>query len=57
LAVVALYYMTLDGSAPDLSQVMSATGEKAFEMAFILASCRPARPCRDRPNPLTGWLA
>jgi chitinase len=39
----APYYSTLDSSAPDLSQVMAATGQKAFDMAFILAggSCGP----------------
>jgi chitinase len=40
----APYYMTLDSSAPDLGQVMSATGQKAFDMAFILADggCTPS---------------
>jgi chitinase len=33
----APYYLTLDAGAPDLTQVMAATGQKAFEMAFILA--------------------
>jgi len=33
----APYYYTLDSTAPDLGQVMSATGQKAFELAFILA--------------------
>ena len=33
----APYYYTLDSDAPDLGQVMSATGQKAFELAFILA--------------------
>lgn len=33
----APYYYTLDSAAPDLGQVMSATGQKAFELAFILA--------------------
>jgi chitinase len=39
----APYYSTLDSSAPDLGQVMAATGQKAFDMAFILAggSCSP----------------
>src|SRR5262249_43801046 len=31
----APYYSTLDSSGPDLGQVMAATGQKAFEMAFI----------------------
>jgi chitinase len=41
----APYYSVLDASAPDLGTVMSATGQKAFDMAFILAdgsSCTPA---------------
>ena len=40
----APYYSVLDSSAPDLGTVMSATGQKAFEMAFILADggCAPA---------------
>jgi chitinase len=40
----APYYSVLDPNAPDLGKVMSATGQKAFEMAFILAGggCVPA---------------
>ncbi|HEX6518669.1 MAG TPA: hypothetical protein VF070_01440, partial [Streptosporangiaceae bacterium] len=41
----APYYYAQDSGGPDLSQVMSATGQKAFDMAFILAnggSCSPA---------------
>ncbi len=40
----APYYSVLDPNAPDLGTVMSATGQKAFEMAFILADggCVPA---------------
>jgi chitinase len=41
----APYYDVLDSDAPDLGTVMSATGQKAFDMAFILAdgdSCAPA---------------
>jgi chitinase len=42
----APYYSVLDSDAPDLGTVMSATGAKAFDMAFILAdngsSCSPA---------------
>jgi chitinase len=33
----APYYYTLDSAAPSLPSVMSATGEKAFELAFVLA--------------------
>ncbi|HEY5017459.1 MAG TPA: hypothetical protein VII59_11860, partial [Streptosporangiaceae bacterium] len=29
----APYYSTLDSNAPDVGQVMSATGQKAFDMA------------------------
>ena len=42
----APYYSTLDSSGPDLGQVMSATGQKAFEMAFILAD----GGCSRRPG-------
>jgi len=41
----APYYAVLDSAAPNLTQVMSATGQKAFDMSFILAdgsSCAPA---------------
>ncbi len=40
----APYYSVLDSAAPDLGAVMSATGQKAFDMAFILADggCTPA---------------
>ncbi|MGH3251630.1 MAG: hypothetical protein ACRDOI_36225 [Trebonia sp.] len=40
----APYYSVLDSNAPDLGTVMSATGQKAFDMAFILADggCTPA---------------
>jgi chitinase len=41
----APYYSVLDAGAPDLGTVMSATGQKAFDMAFILADgsgCTPA---------------
>jgi chitinase len=41
----APYYSVLDSDAPDLGTVMSATGQKAFDVAFILAdgsSCEPA---------------
>src|SRR5260370_24432315 len=47
----APYYSTLDSAGPDLGQVMAATGQKAFDMAFILASggwCGPAWDGTDR---------
>jgi chitinase len=33
----APYYYVLDSAAPDLGQVISATGQKAYELAFLLA--------------------
>lgn len=33
----APYVMPLDNNPPDLAQVMAATGQKAFELAFVLA--------------------
>ncbi|HEX3788264.1 MAG TPA: carbohydrate-binding protein [Pseudonocardiaceae bacterium] len=33
----APYVMPLDNNPPDLSQVMAATGQKTFELAFVLA--------------------
>jgi chitinase len=41
----APYYSVLDTGAPDLGTVMAATGQKAFDMSFILADgggCTPA---------------
>ena len=41
----APYYSVLDSAAPDLGTVMAATGQKAFDVSFILAdgsSCTPA---------------
>ena len=40
----APYYSVLDSAGPDLGTVMAATGQKAFDMAFILADggCTPA---------------
>jgi chitinase len=39
----APYYSVLDSAGPDLGAVMSATGQQAFDMAFILADggCTP----------------
>jgi chitinase len=39
----APYVMPLDNTPPDLTQVMSATGQKSFELAFVLADggCTP----------------
>ena len=49
----APYYSTLDSSAPDLGQVMSATGQKAFDMAFILASGGACSPSWDGTDPVS----
>ena len=49
----APYYSTLDSSAPDLGSVMSATGQKALEMAFILASASSCAPAWDGTDPVS----
>lgn len=49
----APYYSTLDSSGPDLGQVMSATGQKAFDMAFILASGGSCAPAWDGTDPVS----
>jgi len=52
----APYYYTLDTSAPDLGQVIAATGQKAFLLAFVLADggCTPAW---DGTDPTAGDTA
>jgi chitinase len=49
----APYYSTLDSDAPDLGQVMSATGQKAFDMAFILADGGSCAPSWDGTDPVS----
>ena len=49
----APYYSTLDSNAPDLGQVMSATGQKAFDMAFILADASSCAPAWDGTDPVS----
>jgi chitinase len=49
----APYYSTLDSDAPDLGQVMSATGQKAFDMAFILADSSSCEPAWDGTDPVS----
>jgi chitinase len=49
----APYYSTLDSSAPDVGTVMSATGQKAFDMAFILASGSSCAPAWDGTDPVS----
>jgi chitinase len=49
----APYYSTLDSNAPDVGQVMSATGQKAFDMAFILADGGSCDPSWDGTDPVS----
>jgi chitinase len=49
----APYYLTLDSDAPDLGQVMAATGQKAFDMAFILADGSSCAPSWDGTDPVS----
>ena len=49
----APYYSTLDSSGPDLGSVMSATGQKAFDMAFILANGGSCSPSWDGTDPVS----
>ena len=49
----APYYSTLDSSAPDVGQVMAATGQKAFDMAFILSGGGSCSPSWDGTDPVS----
>jgi chitinase len=49
----APYLYTLDSDAPNVSQVMSATGQKAFDMAFILANGSGCAPSWDGTDPVS----
>jgi chitinase len=49
----APYYLTLDSDAPDLGQVMTATKQKAFDMAFILADGSSCEPAWDGTDPIS----
>lgn len=49
----APYYSTLDSSAPDVGTVMSATGQKAFDMAFILANGSSCSASWDGTDPVS----
>jgi chitinase len=49
----APYYSTLDSNAPNVGQVMSATGQKAFDMAFILANGSSCSPSWDASDPVS----
>jgi chitinase len=50
----APYYSVLDPAAPDLGAVMSATGQKAFDMAFILANGGGCAPAWNGTDPVSG---
>ena len=50
----APYYSVLDSAAPDLGTVMSATGQKAFDMAFILADGGGCTPAWNGTDPVSG---
>jgi len=50
----APYYSVLDSAAPDLGPVMSATGQKAFDMAFILADGGSCTPAWNGTDPVSG---
>ena len=50
----APYYSVLDSAAPDLGTVMSATGQKAFDMAFILADGGSCAPAWNGTDPVSG---
>jgi chitinase len=49
----APYYYAQDSTPPDLSQVMSATGQKAFDMSFILASGGSCAPAWEGNDPVS----
>jgi chitinase len=49
----APYYSTLDSAGPDLGQVMAATGQKAFDMAFILAGGGSCSASWDGTDPVS----
>ena len=50
----APYYSVLDSAGPDLGTVMSATGQKAFDMAFILADGGGCTPAWNGTDPVSG---
>jgi chitinase len=50
----APYYSVLAPNAPDLGAIMSATGQKAFGMAFILADGGRCAPAWNGTDPVAG---
>ena len=53
----APYVMPIDNNPPDLTAVMSATGEKAFMLAFILANGSSCSPAWDGTAPVSSDTA
>lgn len=49
----APYDMPLDNDPPNLPQVMAATGQKAFELAFVLADGSSCAPAWDGTTPVS----
>jgi chitinase len=49
----APYVMPLENSAPDIAAVMSASGVKAFTIAFILANGSSCSPAWDGTDPIS----
>ncbi|HTX91620.1 MAG TPA: carbohydrate-binding protein [Anaerolineales bacterium] len=49
----APYVMPLDNNPPDIAQVMSSTGIKAFTIAFILANGSSCSPAWDGTDPVS----
>lgn len=50
----APYYRVLDPAAPDLRAAMSATGQRAFVLAFILADGSACAPAWKGTDPVAG---
>jgi chitinase len=50
----APYDSVLDSDAPDLGTVMAATGQKAFDTAFILADGSSCTPAWNGTDPVSG---
>jgi chitinase len=53
----APYVMPLDNNPPNLATVMAATGQKAFELAFILANGSSCSPAWDGTAPVSSDTA
>lgn len=53
----APYLMPLDNSAPDATEVMAATNQKTFQLAFILADGNSCSPAWDGEHPVSSDTA